>query len=987
MKIDLTCPVELWQYAMPTEEDAECTFILNNLSDKVVVSVQVTLNCFDENDDLLFRQTERIQGLKAGVGDRFSIVILPAQWDAVEGVDLVIEKVWFDDSTIWRKGNAPLAYYTPNAIAPSRALDDLRFVAGNDAVGYPQVQDQVWVCVCGRANHMETQRCCRCERRRDAVFASFNPENVKHIIAAHEEKLAQAARKAREENNILQENQEKQRVAKRRRRKQLIRLGVSAVIIAVAATVIVVWGIPFARYKSAQDLLTDGQYDQAAAVFAEMGDYRDAQLQLLECDYQKAQSLLGAGDESSLAEAESIFRSLDDYQESAELAKQASYALAGVYRESGRYEAAAEKYQALGSYQDSADQLKETTYLQASDLLNEGNCQVARILFGSLGSYRDAADKMTACSYELAQSLLEQGENQAALDELLTLGAYEDAPNLAKQAYYALAEAAMAEGSFEAAGTRYLLAQDYSDARDKANDCLYQLAQETRVNGDYEKAMQLFLRIPDYLDSQNQAYGCIYDQATQLMENESYAEASALLETIPYYDDAQTKLDDCRYRMAEAAVDSGDYVLAETLLDAIVDYRGSETELKKVRYQLAETDYENGLYEQALTRYEQLDNYRNSATRIRQCKYAMAESALEQQRYETAIDLFSQLGSYKESKANLEEAQYQHALLLKAGGNTDGAVEVLSGMENSKRAEEMLASITMESADALAKSGDYAAASELYATLKSTEARAGYNACRYALAEQLYQQGDMAGAAAAFYQLRGYQDATERSEACYDAYYGQVAQQARELTAQQDYAGVIQTLQSFDLNSLSKTYDDLMDLYNEACYQYAEQLYRSGRPYDAIPFYQAIGDYRDAAKDKLNRRVYLILGEWESATGKTAVFRMDGTCDLMGESLYYRVSNFSLYTGTDPKEMTITHKVSTIDEKSMGLREVGSGQDVLYKFSRVGEFALPQMEMTFETPEASVQEETAGLAVEEAQSEEPNESPEPPAEEEDASKS
>ena len=108
MKIDLTCPVELWQYAMPTEDDADCTFVMNNLSDKVVVSVQVTLKCFDKEDMLLFSQTERIQGLKAGVGERFSIMLLPSQWRDVEGVDLVIEKVWFDDSTIWRRGNAPL---------------------------------------------------------------------------------------------------------------------------------------------------------------------------------------------------------------------------------------------------------------------------------------------------------------------------------------------------------------------------------------------------------------------------------------------------------------------------------------------------------------------------------------------------------------------------------------------------------------------------------------------------------------------------------------------------------------------------------------------------------------------------------------------------------------------------------------------------------------------------------------------------------------
>ena len=45
MKIDLSCPVELWQYTPPTAESPECAFVLNNLSDKVVASVQVTLAC------------------------------------------------------------------------------------------------------------------------------------------------------------------------------------------------------------------------------------------------------------------------------------------------------------------------------------------------------------------------------------------------------------------------------------------------------------------------------------------------------------------------------------------------------------------------------------------------------------------------------------------------------------------------------------------------------------------------------------------------------------------------------------------------------------------------------------------------------------------------------------------------------------------------------------------------------------------------------
>lgn len=105
--------------------------------------------------------------------ERFTIMLLPSQWRGVEGVDLMIEKVWFDDASVWRKGNAPLTRYESNALPKGRALDELRFVAGQDAVGYPQTQEEVWVCVCGRANALDSQRCCRCERRREAVFAQL----------------------------------------------------------------------------------------------------------------------------------------------------------------------------------------------------------------------------------------------------------------------------------------------------------------------------------------------------------------------------------------------------------------------------------------------------------------------------------------------------------------------------------------------------------------------------------------------------------------------------------------------------------------------------------------------------------------------------------------------------------------------------------------------------------------------------------------------
>lgn len=169
---------------------------------------------------------------------------------------------------------------------------------------------------------------------------------------------------------------------------------------------------------------------------------------------------------------------------------------------------------------------------------------------------------------------------------------------------------------------------------------------------------------------------------------------------------------------------------------------------------------------------------------------------------------------------------------------------------------------------------------------------------------------------------------------------------------QQDYPAVIAALEGFSMDDLTGSYADLPEIYNEACYQYAEQLYREGKPYEALPYYQRVGDYRDTAESKLERRAYLILGEWTSTTGKTATFRTDGTCDLMGETLHFYVSNFSLYTGETEDDMTITHKLSSIDKTSMSLRDIRDGQDVVYKFSRVGEWTLPEETAAPETTPA-----------------------------------
>ncbi len=91
MKIDLTCPVELWQSAMPAEDVSECTFVLNNLSHKVVVSLLLTLSCYDQDNRLLFRQSERMQGLKVVPGERFSVMMVPNEWKNVKEAEVTLK--------------------------------------------------------------------------------------------------------------------------------------------------------------------------------------------------------------------------------------------------------------------------------------------------------------------------------------------------------------------------------------------------------------------------------------------------------------------------------------------------------------------------------------------------------------------------------------------------------------------------------------------------------------------------------------------------------------------------------------------------------------------------------------------------------------------------------------------------------------------------------------------------------------------------------
>ena len=130
MRIDLTCPVELWHFRMPTAESPFCTVQLYNLSEKTVVSIQACYLCYDQDGEQTARHVERVQGLEAPTRCAFEMSVRVDEGIDASGMELLIEKVWFEDGTIWRRGLTQMTDYALPAPPDPKRLAILQQIAG-----------------------------------------------------------------------------------------------------------------------------------------------------------------------------------------------------------------------------------------------------------------------------------------------------------------------------------------------------------------------------------------------------------------------------------------------------------------------------------------------------------------------------------------------------------------------------------------------------------------------------------------------------------------------------------------------------------------------------------------------------------------------------------------------------------------------------------------------------------------------------------------
>ena len=813
MRIDLTCPVELWHYALPTRQYPVCHLQLFNLTEQTVTSLQVVFACYDAQGALMSRQVERIQAQQGLGRSAFEVTAAIDGGEQAEGLDFSIEKVWFEDGTVWRHTAGNVSEYTSNALPAGRRLDVLRYLAGADALGYPSDQGAVWMCVCGRPNSAREDTCRRCGRLKRDVFTSFNEAAVETVIFEHENAMEEKARRERAEAQRVAEQREAEALKKRNHRRKITMIVTGSVTALVLTFGVYFHGIPFYHYYTASRQLDNGVYTAARAGFESLAARQGRYSLPIKLDF--------IGLDIDLLD--------------------------------------------MRLYYSSEDLAKECTYRQARDTMNTGTItalKTAQDAFDSLGDYRDSRDMSRAARYQRAQRLL-------------------------------------AARQYESAIALFGEIADYQDAADQSRAALYQWAQERMDNMDYTAAREKFLSLGSYQDAADKAAMCLYQPAQADMQSGDYLGAIALLENIPGYQDADERLRQVRYAQAEELLTAGDYAGAIAAFDALGDFANSPEEAKNARYSLAAEVLEQGDYTLAIDYLTDLGDYEGSAEMLQRAHYLLGLQLQEGQDIAAATTQFELAGDYQDARARYDDCVYQLA------------GEAIKNMDYQTAANYLQNIPGYEDAEALRRQSVYLSA------------------------EAMQQEGDLSAAAALFASIPDYQDAADRAAACYDAYYEAVYTAARTAMDAQDYAAAVNALEGMQRENVSEKYADIDDIYNEANYNYANELYAQKKPYEALRYYRNIPDYKDVTEKKLNRICYRILGSWVSAKGIKMEFRDDGTCTIDGKDGYFNVSMYAMSVGTRANDLNQNWQIYSCTDKSLSV--INNSNKTQYKLTRVTE--------------------------------------------------
>jgi len=568
MYIDLTCPAEVFRTVLPTEEIPAAALTLFNLSDRVITSAEVMLRLLDKRGMETEKLSYRGRALNGRPHSTFMMTV-PCAAAGVCAAEVSIEKVWFQDKDVWRRNPANAIEYTPNVLPVSRALTNLQYVAGDTAVGFPAVQDGLWICVCGRPNPEEETICVRCGRHRDTVFARCSPEAVEAAVSMREKQLDLNSRSMREDTIRLQRIREEEYRAKQTRRKRRAWIVVCLALAVGLCAGIRFAGVPGLQLLAGRRALDSGDPEGAKQVFGKLGSFGGADQMIPECDWAIARAKAdAAATPEEMAEASAMLRAIEDKAEAVWKADETDLARARLLLARGERTAAEEALALVPEGTGDRDSLmREIRMAEAKEKLESGEYEAARVIFLELSDLPGTADLAAECLYRPAGQCMADEDWDGAIGYLSKIPDYRDSRSLTLQCHYRKAAALEETGDLEGAAAEYLMAGGWGDAAERTANITLKQADALFEAGDLRGAHALYAALPDNPECAEKDKICRLSLARDAVNSMEFTLALELLEGIAdSEEDAGALRAEASYQKAKTAVKQEEWETAVSLL-------------------------------------------------------------------------------------------------------------------------------------------------------------------------------------------------------------------------------------------------------------------------------------------------------------------------------------------------------------------------------------------------------------------------------------
>ena len=499
------------------------------------------------------------------------------------------------------------------------------------------------------------------------------------------------------------------------------------------------------KYEKAVEAVRNGHYTEAIENLEALEGYEDSAKYIA---YARA---IQAGDSGDYEAAITALKALNGFERSAvyitsytTLASEAERArMKDTYNQAvadvkaGKYDEAISAFETLNDYEDSGKYIMYARCLKAGD---SGDYETAIKSLTALGDFKEAGmyiQYFTALRYEANQQYEEAGE---VYDGILL---FKDAQarNAALPDKILDRDLAEAEREFEQekswSSLREMIGKTYTTSATRMYENVMGFAAKLHEKQDYEKAAAayyLLLTEANYEKADAGFKESFYQYVCVLMTDGEYADAREYInEYISGYKDADERALECSYQLA-LRLEARGTEKAQAAYNAfkeLATYKDSADHAAayEAKYAEATSKREANDFDAAIALFSELGTYSDASAKRKEAQnakaYAAAASLMNSEKYEEAIEAFRALNGYSDSTAQIEaceaailEREYQKAVKLKTDEKYEAAINAFRALNGYSDSAEQIMECAYRSAEKLRKSGKYAEAYVIYATIQ-----------------------------------------------------------------------------------------------------------------------------------------------------------------------------------------------------------------------------------------------------------------------------